>query len=347
MSKNGALSPLAVIETAQPRRNDGYMCYMLFYKGTSLDKHVELPPELTPYNKRGGVPRTAPLTIWTPREKAGEYLAPLRKANGMGWDVYYSATAYPREIPAGEKRSRSKESVERAFCLYADYDEPSNPQARDAFISGKSYKDIPAPSVIVNTSEGRYQCLWRLSQPYGGSDLSTIIEPALAYICETTDGDRAVKDIARILRLPGDNFVNNKRGKYPVTASPGSGSPIGRGQLLDMAKKGIAYCHKNSAAQARQQPTAQRQTRNGAVTIIPNATERLSPGVKLRVKELWTRNKNLGQDGWTADYAIACYLAGCRKYSYELITSVLKEIHPSKAAWNLAATVRNARETVN
>ena len=160
-------------------------------------------------------PRERPRTLWLERREIAGYLGPLRQANrGLLMDVYYATarygSMYEDNKDGGKRILRTEKNVLSLSCLYADFDSPT--QASEQFVRGKEWEGIPAPQLVVSTSEGRWQTIWLLDTP-----LSTLCaKPLLRRLCEATGGDPAVKDTSRVLRLPG--YRNQKRGGWEVEA---------------------------------------------------------------------------------------------------------------------------------
>jgi hypothetical protein len=104
-----------------------------------------------------------------------------------GLDVYFSVVPRMRE---GGKANDCSEAV----AVWADYD---NPMEKPHFKL--------APSLVVSTSPGKYQCYWVLNERCG--DLGSI-ESINHSIAMQAGADTNAIDRARILRLPG--FLNLK-----------------------------------------------------------------------------------------------------------------------------------------
>jgi hypothetical protein len=83
--------------------------------------------------------------------------------------------------------------------LYLDLDEDGDRK----LAAIRASQDVPRPSVVIRTSPGKYQILWRVR----GFSIAEQ-EAMLKTLATAFGGDRACTDCARVLRLPG--FFNRK-----------------------------------------------------------------------------------------------------------------------------------------
>lgn len=111
------------------------------------------------------------------RALAPRYLGWLAHENATGANVY--VTANP--LHAG-RRKRTKESVDSIRHLYMDIDTDG-----DAQLAALRASDaVPTPTVILSTSPGKYQVLWRVD----GFDFERQ-ETTLKLLAITFGGDPA------------------------------------------------------------------------------------------------------------------------------------------------------------
>ena len=125
---------------------------------------------------------------------APRYLGWLAYENTNGANIYVAANP----LRSGS-RKRTKESIASVRHIYIDVD--TDGEARIAAIQSSDL--VPAPTIILSTSPGKYQALWRVE----GFDLvrqeDTLKQLAIAF-----GGDPACTDCNRVLRVPG--FLNRK-----------------------------------------------------------------------------------------------------------------------------------------
>jgi hypothetical protein len=122
------------------------------------------------------------------------YLGWLAHENAAGANVYCAANPL---VPGS--RNRTKESIAQVRHLYLDLD--IDGEAKLAAL--RTSMRVPIPTVIVSTSPGKYQVLWRVeSIPFEQQ------ETLLKVLAITFGGDPACTDCNRVLRLPG--FLNQK-----------------------------------------------------------------------------------------------------------------------------------------
>lgn len=130
-----------------------------------------------------------------------EKLGMFRRKNNSGFSLYFSVCP----LKPSAMRRKSEDISDRCPVVWADFDE-SRP-AVNAFLAGKSYADIPAPTLAVSTSADRWQFFWK--KPQSISTVAACNE--VREIAERTGADVKVADPARVLRLPG--FQNRKPGR--------------------------------------------------------------------------------------------------------------------------------------
>ena len=122
------------------------------------------------------------------------YLGWLAHENALGGNVYFSVNP----LLSGAKK-RTKNAIAEARALYLDLDQDGDRK----MASIRASDNVPPPSVVIRTSPGKYQILWRVH------DFSIPEQEAmLKTLAATFGGDRACTDCARVLRLPG--FFNRK-----------------------------------------------------------------------------------------------------------------------------------------
>jgi len=128
------------------------------------------------------------------RVLAPRYLGWLSHENATGANVYVAANP----LHTGS-RKRTKESIASVRHLYIDID--TDGDARLAALHASD--SVPTPTVILSTSPGKYQVLWRVD----GFDFARQ-EQTLKLLAVSFGGDPACTDCNRVLRLPG--FLNRK-----------------------------------------------------------------------------------------------------------------------------------------
>ncbi len=122
------------------------------------------------------------------------YLRWLTHENSAGANIYVAVNP----LCSGSSK-RTKESIASVRHLYIDID--SDGDARIAALLASNA--VPQPTVILSTSPGKYQVLWRVD----GFDFERQ-ESTLKLLAIAFGGDPACTDCNRVLRLPG--FLNCK-----------------------------------------------------------------------------------------------------------------------------------------
>lgn len=139
-----------------------------------------------------------PLTI----QDAGFGL--LNRLNGQGYGIYFGCAVrkYSKEQGRGKQ-----EDAQCITCLWCDVDDVTPEEGRAKLLALH-----PWPSIMVNSGGGVHG-YWLLHEPV------TVTEASLPYIRRVlhgialalgSSGDQKVRDLARVMRLPG--FINTKHG---------------------------------------------------------------------------------------------------------------------------------------
>jgi RepB DNA-primase from phage plasmid len=128
------------------------------------------------------------------RALATRYLGWLAHENSTGANIYVAANP----VRTGSKK-RTKESIAAVRHLYIDID--ADGAARLAAL--RASDAAPTPNVVLSTSPGKYQVLWRVH----GFDFEKQ-ESTLRILAVTFGGDPACTDCSRVVRVPG--FQNCK-----------------------------------------------------------------------------------------------------------------------------------------
>lgn len=133
---------------------------------------------------------------------APRYLAWLSYENHHGANVYVAANP----LRSGTRR-RTKESISEVRHLYIDIDV----DGEERIAALQTSDVVPVPNVILATSPGKYQALWRVE----GFDFDQQ-ERTLTLLAVAFGGDSACTDRNRVLRIPG--LLNCKYDPtHPVT----------------------------------------------------------------------------------------------------------------------------------
>jgi hypothetical protein len=125
---------------------------------------------------------------------APRYIGWLAHENITGANVYVAGNP----LQPGT-RKRTKESIASVRHLYLDID--TDGESRLSLL--RESDAVPTPSAIVQTSQGKYQVLWRVDG-FGFEQQETMLKE----LAITFGGDPACTDCNRVVRVPG--FVNCK-----------------------------------------------------------------------------------------------------------------------------------------
>jgi hypothetical protein len=138
--------------------------------------------------------KTQQRIVLAERALVPRYLGWLAHENHNGANVYVAANPL-----LARSRKRTKECIASVRHLYIDID--LNGEARLAALRASDL--VPEPNIIVSTSAGKYQVLWRVEDFDFYMQETTLKLLAMAF-----HGDISCTDCNRVLRVPG--FLNHK-----------------------------------------------------------------------------------------------------------------------------------------
>lgn len=163
----------------------------LSYIYPSLDCRVALcliPPDDQAVQHRFCTPKTI-----------DKFLPYCRFRNARNWNIYITPSILKPCL-----LSRRKESfLDYQSIIYLDCDCPSGiDEIRSRY---------PFPTLVVKTSQGRYQVYWRLAESISVQEQECLMR----LMAIDVRADRVATDVSRVLRLP--SFWNRKPDRMPCT----------------------------------------------------------------------------------------------------------------------------------
>jgi hypothetical protein len=128
------------------------------------------------------------------------WLTWLRVTNEYRFNLYVSVNAM---TPHRRQRTRASVSKVRHVFLDVDHDVPT--------VLGRvmASTDTPLPTVVIHSSPGRVQVLWRVE-----SFSIDEAERLQKHLVRTFGGDRSATAVSQTMRLPG--FANHKYAPPPI-----------------------------------------------------------------------------------------------------------------------------------
>jgi len=114
-------------------------------------------------------------------------LKEMRKLNRKGYCVFFAVNSFNNE-------KRNNKNIRSVRAIWVDDDNPRK--------SPRKKWPIP-PSIIVSSSEGKYQYYW-LTETTEFDEFELVMQTMI----DEHGNDKGVRDLARVLRLP--NFYHNK-----------------------------------------------------------------------------------------------------------------------------------------
>jgi hypothetical protein len=206
-------------------------------------------------DRRSGERNGVATRIVTVNKAAGEpYQAWLHHKNTEHYDIY----AGLNPVHAQATR-RTKSDIAEVRHLYLDFDGAKGRAPIDALLARQ---DVPKPHIIVNTSPGNHQVIWRalgFEKPAA--------EALLRGLSREAGADIAATDVSRVLRLPG--FLNWKR-ESPYLVS-----------VVDRPNQAAAVRPQDFPA------VIYDRGRDVASTGLPHGPERLASGKNSRSEVDW------------------------------------------------------------
>lgn len=149
---------------------------------------------------RAGRPRTALHLFGTPRGLWGR----LAAANAIGWGVYACPHTMELALTPFGAPLRKPQQIRRWNAWWVDCD------SRESVAAVLDLPSPAQPGMVVETSPGRWQVLWRSNETLHtpARDAFRLAAP-LREMARQLRGDPAATDPCRVLRVPG--FWNTKR----------------------------------------------------------------------------------------------------------------------------------------
>lgn len=123
-----------------------------------------------------------------------EHKDELTRLNKLGAGIFYT-------VNETDLQGRQEGNVKRVRALFVDIDTPDINRQFDFYLP---------PSAVIESSPGKHQCYWFLSDELPLADFRRI-QKALA---ELLGGDPKIIDLPRVLRVPG--FYHNKNEPFLV-----------------------------------------------------------------------------------------------------------------------------------
>lgn len=130
------------------------------------------------------------------------------------YNVYAGMNPFKPEL-AGQKSGRTKSNVAEVKRVYVDADKDGAQAVENILKSGK----VPQPTIVLESSPGKFQLIWNTA----GLTQETA-EPLMRALADEFNTDKAVAEVARVLRIPG--FRNLKYESKPEVKVVGVINPV-------------------------------------------------------------------------------------------------------------------------
>lgn len=265
-------------------------------------------------------PLFIPINLWIKRKDLVRKLSLLKALNDKHLGIYYSVSGFGGNLNKFGNPARDRGNVKRIQVLFADFDSPTD--ASRAFEAGEGFELLPAPNYIVKTSENKLQAIWLAER----SITFEAAELSLLYICTKTGGDPAVKDLSRVLRLPGFKNTKLKSGDWSVSAEKRHDVRLAPSLIEKLASAG-----RKIGEASISRPSALSSAHARVCVVLKPASAGLTfpeigeVAIKRAFKQwekiyLKTENKTL------ADWGLCCYLRAVGA-SFETMFEMMRKAH--------------------
>jgi len=270
-------------------------------------------------------PLYIPINLWIKRKDFIKKLPLLRALNKKHWGIYYSTAGFGENLNESGNPSRKRDNVRRVQILFADFDFPT--EASRAFEAGEAFDLLPQPNYIVRTSEKKLQAIWLTDRPMTFETAET----ALLYISTKTGGDAAVKDLARVLRLPGFKNTKLKSGDWPVSAEKRHDKKLEASlvEALASAGKGIRTSSRASTVKGKSTARPSSLSSSGGGVFLKPASAPLpaiGPIPIGRALKKWEKIYENRKSKTLADWGMCCYLRAVGA-SEETMFKLMRQAH--------------------
>ena len=250
------------------------------------------------------------INLWMKRKDFIKKLPLLHALNKRHWGIYYSTAGFGENLNENGNPSRKRDNVRRIQILFADFDFPTD--ASRAFEVGQGFDLLPPPNYIVRTSENKLQAIWLAARPMNFETAGA----ALLYISTKTGGDAAVKDLARVLRLPGFKNTKLKSGDWPVSAEKRHDQKLDPSLVEALASAGRSLRTSPSSSTVKGKPArpSSLPSSGGGVFFKPASAPlplpEIGPVPIGRALKKWEKIYENRKSKTLADWGLCCYLRG-------------------------------------
>ena len=327
------ISPVDLLRDIHPNPNE-FICIPCIFPTDRLDEiPVEDQKRVLPVGISGKgefIFRLHPLYIvinlWIKRKDFIKKLPLLHALNKKHWGIYYSTAGFGENLNENGNPSRKRDNVRRVQILFADFDFPTD--ASRAFEAGQGFDLLPPPNYIVRTSENKLQVVWLTDRPM----TFVTAEAALLYISTKTGGDAAVKDLARVLRLPGFKNTKLKSGDWPVVAEKRHDKRLEASLVEALSSAGRSLRTSSSAPTVKERParpSSLPSAAGGGFSKPASASLTLAdlgPVPVGRALKKWEKIYENRKSKTLADWGLCCYLRGIGA-SEETMFKLMRQVH--------------------
>lgn len=328
------ISPVDFLRDVHPNP-DEFICVSCIYPTDRLDiipvenqKRVLLPVSVSDSGKFVFRPHPLyiPINIWIHRKDLVRKLRLLHALNEKHWGIYYSTAGFGEKLNESGNPSRARDNVRRIQVLFADFDFPT--EASRAFEAGEAFDLLPQPNYIVRTSEKKLQAIWLAGRPMTFETAGA----ALLYISTKTGGDAAVKDLARVLRLPGFKNTKLKSGDWPVVAEKRHDRKLNPSLVEALASAGKSLRTSSSSSTVKDKPARPSYLHSSGgggsikTALAPLPLAEISPITINRALKHWGNIYDDKKSKTLADWGLVCYLRAIGA-SADTMLALLRRAH--------------------
>ena len=266
------------------------------------------------------------INLWMKRKDFIRKLPLLHALNKKHWGIYYSTAGFGENLNESGNPSRKRDNVRRIQALFADFDFPTD--ASRAFEEGQGFDLLPPPNHIIRTSEKKLQAIWLADRPMTFETAET----ALLYISTKTGGDAAVKDLSRVLRLPGFKNTKLKSEDWPVTAEKRHDKKLEASLVEALSSAGRIISPASNVSTRKSKPARPSvlPSSGGGVFFKPASASLtladLGPVPIGRALKQWEKIYEDKKSKTLADWGLCCYLRAVGA-SEETMFKLMRQAH--------------------
>ncbi|MBS9404792.1 DUF3987 domain-containing protein [Halomonas sp. TRM85114] len=217
------------------------------------------------------------------RDLAQTFHGPLRDTHGQLIVLNKQGAGVFLCLNITDGAGRKAKNITSVRGLFADFDEPQTLASMLSYIEGAG---LPKPTIVVETSPGKYHCHWLTQEP--GEIALEEFKPLQQALARACGSDPSVCDLSRVVRLPG--FMHHKNEPFAVRTVL-----QGRRHTSQILRNSLGPYMVESSQQSKVAPENP-LTSVGSITYASRALEKAASSV--RAADVGKRNDTLNREAF-------------------------------------------------